>query len=70
MLPEGSALLREKKLFGGRLELGRGHVHGLLHLGGGGGYEVLVDVHAEALLTQHLGWISVEIYVLPVINLV
>ena len=39
---------------GGRgLELLRTHAHGLLHLGGGGRDEVLVNVAAQALLPEH-----------------
>ena len=39
---------------GGRgLELLRTHAHGLLHLGGGGRDEVLVNVAAQTLLPQH-----------------
>ncbi len=45
-LPEGAAFLGDEQLFGGSLELCRRHVHRLLHLGGGGGDKVLVDVHA------------------------
>ena len=51
--PESSFCLGCEECGGCTLELLRRHAHGLLHLGGGGRDEVLVDVSAEALLPQH-----------------
>lgn len=51
--PEGSVCLGCQQRGGGWLELLRAHAHGLLHLGGGGRDEVLVNVAAQALLPQH-----------------
>ena len=51
--PEASVCLGCQEGGGGRLELLRAHAHGLLHLGGGGRDEVLVNVAAQALLPQH-----------------
>ena len=51
--PESSFRLGCEECGGCTLELLRRHAHGLLHLGGGGRDEVLVDVSAEALLAQH-----------------
>ena len=51
--PESSFCLCCEECGGCTLELLRRHAHGLLHLGGGGRDEVLVDVSAETLLPQH-----------------
>ena len=51
--PEGSLCLSSDEGSGGSLELCWGHPHGLLHLSGGGGNEVLVNVSPEPLLSQH-----------------
>ena len=51
--PEGSVCLGCQQRGGGWLELLGAHAHGLLHLGGGGRDEVLVNVAAQALLPQH-----------------
>ena len=51
--PERSFCLSSKESSSSSLELCRGHAHGFLHLCGGGRYEVLVNVPAQSLLSQH-----------------
>ena len=52
--PEGAALFGEQKLFGGGLKFRRRHVHRLLHLGRRRGDEILINMHPQALFSQHL----------------